>query len=211
MTDHGGGTGGDALVLIDMQNAFLDPAGSMAKLGADVDSLRGAIPGCVELAAEARRLGIPVVNVRICLRPDYRDGGIIFNEKAGPAKELGLVVDGTWDSEFVPELTPQDGDFLVEKRRFSAFYATTLETTLASLGVSRIALGGVLGTVCVESTARDAAQRDFRTLLVREAIADVTTARNDESFERLGEIFCDVGSVADAVAGWEKAGQAPDA
>jgi ureidoacrylate peracid hydrolase len=197
-----GAAGGDALVLVDMQNAFLAPDGSMAAMGMDVEELRTAIPGCVRLAAEARRRGVPVVNVRICLRPDYRDGGVIFNEKAPGARELGAMVAGTRDSEFVPELAPADGDFVVEKRRFSAFYATTLESLLASLGVERLVLGGVLAGVCVESTARDAAQRDFRTLIAREATADVTAARRDDMLARLGEVFCEVGTVEEAVAGW---------
>lgn len=194
--------GGDALLLIDMQNAFLDPDGSMAAMGMDVEQLRTAIPACVRLAEEARRRGVPVVNVRICLRPDYRDGGLIFNEKAPGALALGAMVAGTKDSEFVPELAPAAGDFVVEKRRFSAFYATTLESLLASLGVERLAVGGVLAGVCVESTARDAAQRDFRTLVVGEATADVTAERRDDTLARLGEVFCDVGTVADALARW---------
>jgi ureidoacrylate peracid hydrolase len=189
-----------------MQNAFLDPSGSMAAMGRDVESLRTAIPGCVRLAQEARRRGVPVVNVQLCLRPDYRDGGVIFNEKTPGAHELGAMVAGTWDSEFVPELAPVEGDFVVEKRRFSAFYATTLESLLASLGVERLVLAGVLAGVCVESTARDAAQRDFRTLIAAEATADVTAERRDDMLVRLGEVFCEVGSVEDAIAGWPAAG-----
>lgn len=199
----------EALVLIDMQNAFLAPDGSMAAMGMDVEALREAIPGCVRLAEGARRAGVPVINVRICLREDYRDGGIIFNQHAPGARELGAMVDGTPDAEFVPELRPQGGDLVVEKRRFTAFYSTTLETTLASLGVRRLVLGGVLASVCVESTARDAAQRDFHTLIAADATADTTRERRDDMLVRLAEVFCEVGSVDDVLEKW--AAKAPAA
>jgi ureidoacrylate peracid hydrolase len=190
------------LLVIDMQRAFLDPTGSLAGLGLDVSGPREAIPGCVALVAAARTADVPVIYARMCLRPDYRDGGIIFNDLAPGVHEAGAMVGGTRDAEIVDELAPRPEDFIVDKPRFSAFYATVLEAVLSSLGVRRLVLCGVLTNVCVESTARDAAQRNFETIVVADASGADGPERHTRGLATLGEVFCRVRTVDDVVGDW---------
>ncbi|HEY7280816.1 MAG TPA: isochorismatase family cysteine hydrolase, partial [Actinomycetota bacterium] len=68
--------------------------------------------------------------------------------------------------ELYPKLDFQGSDYLVHKRRFSAFYSTDLELLLRNLGVDTVIIGGVATNVCCESTARDAFFRDFKVIFL---------------------------------------------
>jgi nicotinamidase-related amidase len=196
------GSTGTALVVIDMQNTFLHPEGSFARLGVDTSPLREAIPGCVRLAEGARAAGVPVINVMSEFRPDYRDGGIIFNEIKRPIQDVEAMVAGSWDARIVDELAPHPDDFLVRKLRFSAFYATTLEVVLTSLEVNNLVVCGVTTNICVESTARDAAQRNYRTFVASDAAAEIDPAKHDHALTTLEYAFCRVVTVDEILAGW---------
>jgi ureidoacrylate peracid hydrolase len=78
-----------------------------------------------------------------------------------------------------------DTDWIVDKPRYSAFFGTDLDILLAANGVRSLIITGVTTSMCVESTARDAAQRDMRTFVPREAVADFDRARHDASLEAI--------------------------
>lgn len=193
-----------ALIVVDMQNAFLHPEGSLARLGqsAGVDKLRAAIPGSAQLVDDAKRANIPTIFVRHTLRPDYQDGGLLFNEISGYVRSEGFIVRGTWDSEIVDELVVGEEDFVIEKPRFSAFYGTSLESLLASLRVREVVIAGVTTNICVESTARDASQRNLRTLVVGDAVAEMDDAKHEHALSTLGTIFCRVVGLEETLERW---------
>ena len=72
-----------------------------------------------------------------------------------------IHVEGSWNTEILPELAPEDGDIIVTKRRYSAFYDTDLEARLRALGIRTLVVTGCTTSICIESTIRDAAFRDF--------------------------------------------------
>jgi ureidoacrylate peracid hydrolase len=203
--DAGPATDQTALVVIDMQNCFLHPEGTFAKLGVDFAALREAIPGCAALAAGAREAGVPVVHVHTRWRPDFRDAGLIWNELKRPMREAGALVDGSFDARIVDELEPEPGDFLVVKHRYSGFYGTDLEVLLSSLFVTSVVVCGVTTNICVESTARDAAQRNYRTYVVRDAVAEVDPDKHDHALSTLEYAFCRVVGVDDVLRAWAPA------
>ena len=101
-----------ALVVVDMQNAYLHPEGSFARLWGrmaerggesasqlDLRLLRRAIPGCAQLLAAARAAGVPVIYLTYVYRSDYRDGGVLIDEINPALKDVGYVAEGTWDAE----------------------------------------------------------------------------------------------------------------
>ena len=82
-----------------------------------------------------------------------------------------IHIDDTWHTEILPELTPQAGDTIIKKRRWSAFYETELDDKLQALGVQYLIVIGCTTSVCVESTIRDGAFRDYACLLPADCTA----------------------------------------
>lgn len=197
-------TGPDAtaLLVIDMQNGFCHPDGSFAKLGLDVSMCTGAIPGCASLASDARTADVPVIFTRYVYRADYRDGGVLVHDLMPALASAGSLAAGSWDAELVDELRPGPADFVVDKNRYSAFYGTGLEPILTSLGVRRLVICGVTTNMCVETTARDASQRDYHTFVVSDATGELDRARHDTALATLGFGFGRVVTGSEVAAAW---------
>jgi nicotinamidase-related amidase len=191
-----------ALLVVDMQNGFLDPEGSMAKIGMPYEALGPAIKGCQQIVEAARSAGVPVVFTRYVYMPDYSDGGILPTELVPQMKEVGSLINGTWDAEIVPLLTPQPGEVVIDKSRPSSFYGTQLEPVLTSQGIRNLIIGGVTTNICVETTARDAGQRDYRVHVVSDATAEFETARHEHALNTIGFTFGWVTTVDDVVSAW---------
>ena len=178
-----------ALVVIDMQNGFCHPDGSVAERF-DIAGYRRPIPHVARLVETAHATGIPVVWSRQEHRDD--DAGRLGHRIPNHTSKLGYVpcLEGTWDSEILDELTPLvgDGDVIVSKRRASCFFQTTLADELESRAVDTLVITGVATNYCVEATIRDAYARDFDLLIVRDACGSVwpdlhdATLRNSELF-----------------------------
>ena len=191
-----------ALLVVDMQNGFLDPAGSMARMGMPHENLQSAIGGCERLVAGARAAGIPVIFTRYVYLPGHLDGGLLPTELLPQMREVDALVTGTWDAEIIPALTPQAGEVVIDKSRPSSFYGTQLEPVLTSLGVRQLVIAGVTTNICVETTARDAGQRDYRVHVPADACAEYDVARHDHALTTIGFTFGWVTSVEDVLAHW---------
>ncbi len=193
---------GTALIVVDMQNGFCHPEGSFAKLGLDVSLLQAAIGGCRRLLDAAHEHGVPRVFTRFVYRPDYRDGGVLIQELMPALKDVRSLEAGTWDGELVDELKPTADDFVIDKNRYSAFYGTGLEPILTSLRVDTVVLAGVTTNMCVETTARDAMQRDYRTFVVGDATGELDQQRHEFALSTLGFGFGRVVNVDDVLGAW---------
>jgi len=196
------GTADTALIVIDMQNGFCHPDGSLGKLGFDVSMCQEAIPGCEHLVREAHRAGVPVIFTRYVYRADYKDGGVLVREVIPALSESNSLAAGSWDAHLIDELVPQEQDFVVDKNRYSAFYATSLDSILSSLRVTNLVLAGVTTNMCVETTARDASQRDYRVFVVSDATGELDRARHDMALNTIGFGFGAVVESAEVVASW---------
>lgn len=197
------GREGTALLIIDMQNSFLSERGSCAAIGLPHEELKPALPGCVRLADAARASGVPVIFTRYVYQPDYSDGGVIGNELVPALKEANGLIAGSWDADIVPELAPRPGDIVIDKSRPSSFYGTRLEPVLTSLGIRSLVIAGVTTNICVETTARDAGQRDYRVHVVRDATAELDQARHEHALHTIGFMFGWVTTVDEVLAGWQ--------
>jgi ureidoacrylate peracid hydrolase len=195
--------GSSALVVVDMQNGFCHPAGSFAKLGLPVDRLAGAVPGCARLVDAARAAKVPVIFTRYVYQPSYADGGVVTDLLLPQMKEVGSLAAGSWDAEIVSELAPAAGDVVIDKSRYSAFYGTRLEPVLTSAHIDSLVIAGVTTNMCVETTARDASQRDYYTFVVSDATAEFEQDRHDHALTAIGFGFGWVVSVDDVLASWQ--------
>lgn len=162
-----------ALIVIDMQNGFVDPEGFMNKIGLDYMSSAAAIEPISRLLAAAREAGIPIFFTRYSLNEDYSDAGLLL-EVFPQIREAGGMIRNTWDADVCDALAPRQGETVIDKTRYSAFYDTDLQERLVRLGVDTLIVCGVTTNVCVESTVRDAFFRDIRVVVPSDGTAAVT-------------------------------------
>ena len=195
-----------ALIVVDMQNGFCHPKGSFATLGFDISMLKDAVPGCVQLVEAARAAGILVIYTRYVYQPDYADGGLLTQELLPAIAESGHLAASSWDAEIVEELTPQGGEIVIDKSRYSAFYGTRLEPTLTSQGIRSLVVAGVTTNMCVETTVRDASQRDYRPFVVSDATGELDPDRHRHALNTIGFGFGWVTTVDEVRAAWAGVG-----
>jgi len=141
-----------ALLVIDMQEYFRPLAsGIVGNVQALLRAFRGA--------------SRPIVFTAHGHRDPEKDGGML-------ARWWGeVILEGTFDHRLMGELEPREGERILPKRRYSAFFGTDLEPYLRGLGVEDVVLCGVMTNLCCETTARDAFMRDFRVFFVHDATA----------------------------------------
>jgi nicotinamidase-related amidase len=151
-----------ALLLVDMVRAYLEPE---SPLYAGVESTLA--PAAAVLAA-ARNAGIPVVYTQVRYAGDGRDGGIFFRKVPALAVFAG---DHEW-GEIAPEIAPAPGETIVVKQYASAFFGTSLSSTLTALRVDTVIVMGYSTSGCVRASAVDALQFGFIPLVVRDAVGD---------------------------------------
>ena len=151
-----------ALIVIDMVEAYLQP-GSPLYAG-----IEDAVASAARLAVVARQCGAPVIFTNVEYQPGGADGGVFFRKV--PA--LKVFEKGSPLGAFPPQLSPEDGDFVITKRYASAFFATHLAATLTSLGVDTLLIAGVSTSGCVRATALDTCQSGFLPFVVRDACGD---------------------------------------
>jgi ureidoacrylate peracid hydrolase len=159
-----------ALMIIDMQNDFLD-----SKSPSYTEQAKLIIPNIQALLKTARQFKIPVIYTAHCHYDPQIDGGMTafwWDE----IKTKKTLIWGTKGVEIVSELRPQPKEKIIYKHRYSAFYNTELEIYLRGLKVTDLIITGIMTEICVESTVRDAFFRDYRIFVV----ADATAAGTEE-------------------------------
>ena len=190
-----------ALIIVDMQNDFLHRDGSFAhrarehpEAKIDLPFLTGTIPYAKRLIDVFRVVGRPVVYVAHVLKPDYSDA-------AFPYWRLGMepgggnrthCVEGTWGAQIIDELKPRDGENLVVKKGFGGFANTPLDTILRNTNINTCVVAGVTTCVCVSNTIRGGVENNYRMVLVRDAVAEVSRDTHDSELKTMARLFADV-------------------
>lgn len=195
-----------AVLVVDMQNAFIDKAGSLARMGIPVERTALPIPHIQRVLARARSMRIPVLHLRMVLRRDFADLGVL-GAVFPPLRELGHCAEGSWDAEFVPAMQPLAGEMTFDKNRFSGFHGTRLDGTLRCMGVDTLVVTGIATNVCVEGTVRDAFHHDYRVIVPREATGSYTEAMEQGALANFEFAYARVASVDEVVAAMERAAQ----
>ncbi len=89
--------------------------------------------------------------------PNYHKSNALKTMRQRPELQGKLLAKGGWDYQLVDELTPQEGDIVLPKPRYSGFFNTPLDSILRSRGIRHLVFTGIATNVCVESTLRDGA------------------------------------------------------
>lgn len=174
-----------ALVIIDMQNDFVQPGAIACVAGA-----AATLPTLRRLLADARTKGWAVIHVTREHRADGSDVELFRREAFG--KGRGICVAGTRGADIVPELAPLPGEYRLKKRRFSAFLFTEFDALLRRQGVSTLVLAGTQYPNCIRATAVDAMAHDYRAVVVTDACSAQTpevASHNIYDLARMG-VFC---------------------
>jgi nicotinamidase-related amidase len=201
-----------ALVVVDMQRDFCIPGGAFDKLGVDISMYPPMIPRLARLIDGARAAGVPVIYVQMTVLPGRRSESpaqIRFNLRLhlgaeGAGEPLSYTPDGSVGQEVIPELAPQDGDWIVKKYRSSAFWGTNLDMLLRSNGVQSIVVCGCTTEGCVESTARDGLFADYYVVIPEDCVASDDRAQHDASLLLMRHRF-DLASSQDILDEWSRA------
>ena len=151
-----------ALLVIDMQNVFVDGALAPAN-GLEV------LERLNDLAAVCHRSGIQVVYTAHVVRPDGSDVGVM-GEVIPPVRG-GVINDGSESAALHHGISLSDGDIFLKKPRFGAFHGTELELILRAKGIDTLIVGGIATNVCAETTAREANVRDFKVIFLGDGTA----------------------------------------
>lgn len=163
-----------ALLVIDMLNDFIEDEGALVVPGA-----KRIVPRISQILADARSQGIAV----IFITDSHREDDLEFNHWPAHA------VSDTWGGLVVDELRPREGEYVIPKRRYSAFFGTDLDTYLRELGVRKLYLTGVLTNICVYATALDAAMRNYSVAVFKDAVASLSADTDRFIFQQLDDVI----------------------
>jgi nicotinamidase-related amidase len=162
----------EAVVVIDMLNDFVT---GMLRC----ERAERIIPNLEKLIRAARRKGVPV----------------IYSNDAHLPKDFELkkwgehAMKGTKGAEVISQLKPEKGDYTIEKRTYSGFFETGLDSLLRSLNVDTLILTGLHANMCVRHTAADAFFRGFKLIVPRDATEAFTEDEYREGLEYLKNVY----------------------
>ena len=151
-----------AVLAIDLMRAYFDPASPLF-LPADA-----CLHSAARVLEAARAHGVPVVHTRVSYGPGGLDGGVFFRKVPALAHLVGDSPMG----ELMPQVAPRDDEVVVVKQYASAFFGTSLATTLHARGIDTVVVVGVSTSGCVRASVVDAIQHGFVPLVVEDAVGD---------------------------------------
>jgi nicotinamidase-related amidase len=183
--------GKSALLIMDYQSAIVDMVAA---------SSPDLVPNTALAMAAARKAGLKVIYVVIGFRPGYPEVGA-GNKSFLALRGSGRFAPGSPGTEVHASLAPEAGDLIVTKRRVSAFSGSDLEMLLRAQGLECLVLAGISTSGVVLSTLRQAADLDYRLVVLKDACADsdpqVHACLMDKVFPRQAEVLDVAGFVAD--------------
>jgi ureidoacrylate peracid hydrolase len=175
-----------AVVVVDMMKDFVEADGAMPLPGS-----AELVPKINRLVDAARSAGAAIV----WAKARYPADDALFR------KRVPHCIEGTSGAELVDGLLPRDGDYVVHKRRYSAFYATDLDLWLREHRVERIVLCGLATNICVRATAHDGFFHGYQVDVVEDACMATGPREQESTLYDIQTHFGEVRTLDDVVAG----------
>jgi nicotinamidase-related amidase len=173
-----------ALIVIDMQHAFVHPEGALYGPNAS-----GAVPVIARLLQRARDAGARVVFTQDWHGADDPEFAL-WGEHARAEH---------WGAQIVPELAPQAEEDVIRKLRYDAFYGMPLDHRLRLAGIRDVVIAGTVANICVLHTAGSAALRHYRVVLPEDAVAALTPFDHAATLRQVTFLYAGVVTTSDGV------------
>ncbi|MCS7158631.1 MAG: N-carbamoylsarcosine amidohydrolase [Blastocatellia bacterium] len=178
-----------ALLIIDFIVAFTDPGSPLAsQYDAQLAATR-------ELLAAARQKGVPVFFTTVEYEEDLRDAGVFIKK----VPSLRVLKKGSPMTAIDERIAPRAGEHVIVKKYASAFFGTSLASTLTAMGCDTILIVGCTTSGCVRASAVDSCQHGFRTIVVREAVGDRAPGPHEANLFDIDMKYGDVVSLSEAL------------
>jgi nicotinamidase-related amidase len=169
-----------ALVLIEFQNDFTTEGGALHGAVKGTMESTGMLANAAKTAAAARAAGVTVIHSPIAFAAGYHE---ITANPYGILKGVvttNAFIKGGWGAEFSAEVSPQEGDIVIEgKRGLDAFGSTNLDFILRSRGLENLVVCGFLTNCCVESTMRTGYERGYQVVTLKDCTAATSQEEHD--------------------------------
>lgn len=195
------------LITIDVQRDFLDGG------TCEVSGTTAVLPQIGTLLSAFRIESLPIIHVVRLYKPD--GSNVDLCRRAGVESGKSIVRPGTGGMEFAGALLPpgisnldadllltgalqqlRPGEWAMYKPRWGAFYQTPLESHLRSLGITTVAFVGCNFPNCPRASIYEASERDFRVVLVHDAVSGIYE-RGRQEIENIGVmVMCSTDLVA---------------
>lgn len=193
-----------ALLVIDLQNAFVHEEGTLGVSGVDTRRLSSIVPALKVLIEQFQAAGVPVIwTVQEHLAADASRARKRIAGHTARRKRVSALA-GTWDAEIIDELKPLaavDPTRVIRKHRFGAFHETRLDMLLQMLGARTLFVTGTTANACVETSIREAYLRDFDTVAVTDCISGVNPDWEETARQVWRQYLCELSDSA-AVLAW---------
>ena len=178
-----------ALVIIDFVDAYLNPT---SPLYAGVEK---ALESAEKILNAARSANLPIIFTNVEFTPGGKDGGVFF-KKVGALKNFEK---GNALGAFPKNVAPKGNEIVVTKQYASAFFGTSLASTLTAAGVDTLLITGVSTSGCVRATTVDAVQHGFIPLVIRDAVGDRDERPHEANLFDMQAKYAEVISQEDAL------------
>ncbi len=181
-----------ALIVVDMVRDFTDLSGLVF-----YPQNREILPRIAEAVERCRAHGMTIVFMQHC----YRAGK--------PEKNLVNMrpncIEGTGGEDIDPMLHVDAAhDYVIKKRRYSAFFGTDLDLVLRENGVKNVIVVGTKTNCCIRATVTDAYYLDYRVIVPRDAVATNDEVVNEVHLTDIRKYFGEVTTLAELYARMEK-------
>lgn len=191
-----------AVLCVDVQNEFVVETPYNRALGWDLTAAQQMAERLRAFLDTARQHRVPLVHVRANYDPIHK------NE---PMRErdyrMGLphcCLTGTFGFEFYRGFGPRDGELLITKHRYDAFYGTELDVILEGMGIRTLVLGGLVTNGCVDSTARSGYFHGYHVVFLSDGSAAGKESWHQATLETMAKAFGEVRTIAEVEAAWAR-------
>lgn len=179
-----------ALIMVDFVQAYFDPS---CGLYAGVEN---TLASALRLQAAAREAGIPVIYTNVVYNKAALNGGRFYQK----SMTLHNFLEGSPMGAWAEGLVPADEELVISKQYASAFFGTSLASTLTTLGIDTLIHTGVSTSGCIRATCVDCCSYGFIPIIVREAVGDRHPAPHEANLFDMDAKYGDVVSEQETLA-----------